>query len=112
MNVDRTPRNPNLLEWHEQLWLIDHGAAFYRHHGQDRPDPAGAFPMIADHVLLPAAGPIGPVGERLATQVTRELLDGIAALVPDGWADAAAYADFVVARAQTDLAGEAERARA
>ena len=31
-NVDRTPRNPNLLVWHERLWLIDHGAALYFHH--------------------------------------------------------------------------------
>jgi hypothetical protein len=67
--------------------------------------------MIAEHVLLPAAGPIGPVGERLAARITPELVAGIAALVPDGWADAAAYADFVLARARTDLAGEAERAR-
>ena len=28
-NVDRTPRNPNLLRWHGNLWLIDHGAALY-----------------------------------------------------------------------------------
>jgi hypothetical protein len=26
-NVDRTARNPNLLEWHRRIWLIDHGAA-------------------------------------------------------------------------------------
>src|SRR5262249_46240389 len=26
MNVDRTPRNPNLLRWRGDLWLIDHGA--------------------------------------------------------------------------------------
>src|SRR5687767_5305686 len=24
-NVDRTPRNPNLLCWHGDVWLIDHG---------------------------------------------------------------------------------------
>src|SRR5882672_11005556 len=24
-NVDRTPRNTNMLMWHRQLWLIDHG---------------------------------------------------------------------------------------
>src|SRR3712207_6932211 len=28
----RTPRNPNLLVWHERLFLIDHGAALYVHH--------------------------------------------------------------------------------
>src|SRR5881227_3063691 len=32
-NVDRTARNPNLLLWHERLWLIDHGAALYLQHG-------------------------------------------------------------------------------
>src|SRR3712207_244022 len=31
-NVDRSPRNTNLLVWHERLWLIDHGAALYFHH--------------------------------------------------------------------------------
>src|SRR3954465_2946380 len=31
-NVDRTPRNSNLLMWHRRLWLIDHGAALYFHH--------------------------------------------------------------------------------
>ena len=33
MNVDRSARNPNLLLWHERLWLIDHGAALYLQHG-------------------------------------------------------------------------------
>src|SRR5580704_17593372 len=31
-NVDRTPRNPNLLVWHRKLYCIDHGAALYFHH--------------------------------------------------------------------------------
>src|SRR3954468_5904158 len=31
-NVDRTPRNSNLLVWHKKLWLIDHGASIYFHH--------------------------------------------------------------------------------
>src|ERR1700759_5251426 len=29
LNVDRTPRNPNLLRWHGRTWLIDHRAAPY-----------------------------------------------------------------------------------
>ena len=32
-NVDRTWRNPNLLLWHDDLWVIDHGASLYFHHG-------------------------------------------------------------------------------
>ena len=31
-NVDRSWRNPNLLVWHGDLWLIDHGASLYFHH--------------------------------------------------------------------------------
>ncbi|MDX1602904.1 MAG: HipA family kinase, partial [Salinimicrobium sediminis] len=31
-NVDRTYRNTNMLMWHKELWLIDHGASFYFHH--------------------------------------------------------------------------------
>jgi hypothetical protein len=27
-NVDRTFRNTNMLIWHKELWLIDHGASF------------------------------------------------------------------------------------
>ena len=70
-NVDRTPRNPNLLIWHDRLWLIDHGAALYLHHGgldpvahADKP-----FPLIKDHVLLPHAGSILEAHERLAPTV-------------------------------------------
>ena len=57
-NVDRTPRNPNLLVWHERLWLIDHGAALYFHHRDWDPavDAVKPFAGIADHVLLPIAG--------------------------------------------------------
>src|SRR3712207_5588201 len=31
-NVDRTPRNTNLLMWHGRIWMIDHGAALYVQH--------------------------------------------------------------------------------
>src|SRR5947209_10844093 len=56
-NVDRTPRNPNLLLWHRRIWLIDHGAALYQHHAaQDLVARAGdPFSLIRDHVLLPLA---------------------------------------------------------
>src|SRR6202161_3391011 len=32
LNVDRTPRNANLLVWHRKLYPIDHGAALFFHH--------------------------------------------------------------------------------
>ena len=66
-NVDRTPRNPNLLRWHKNLWLIDHGASLYAFHGADPLSRArGGFPAIRDHVLLPAAGSIEEADARLA----------------------------------------------
>src|SRR3954468_9958072 len=52
-NVDRTARNANMLMWHRQLWLIDHGAALYFHHGWDDQDRSqDPFPFIKDHILL------------------------------------------------------------
>ncbi|MFN7132517.1 MAG: HipA family kinase, partial [Myxococcales bacterium] len=59
-NVDRTAKNPNLLMWHDRLWLIDHGAALYVHHGwsvggDPARDATSRFPLIKDHVLLPFA---------------------------------------------------------
>jgi hypothetical protein len=89
MNVDRTPRNPNLLLWHRKLWLIDHGAALYTQHGWgDNPDViaahAGArFPVIREHILLPIAGAIQEADERLAPRLTPGAIEGIVAAIPD-----------------------------
>jgi len=54
MNVDRTVRNTNMLIWHKELWLIDHGAALYFHHSWDNWEEQSLKPFvqIKDHVLL------------------------------------------------------------
>jgi hypothetical protein len=85
-NVDRTPRNPNLLVWHNRTWLIDHGAAFFRQHGT-RPLSETAttpFPMVAEHVLLPWAEPLGRADGRLAERALAAI-DAAVARVPDDW---------------------------
>jgi hypothetical protein len=67
-NVDRTPRNPNLLVWHGRLYLIDHGASFFRQHAE-RPlveTARDGVPMLADHVLRPFAGSLAAADERPA----------------------------------------------
>lgn len=106
-NVDRTPRNPNLLWWHAHLWLIDHGAALYRHHAAnlsaaeaDRP-----FPQIADHVLLTAFGDpvqrvetLRAVHAELAPTLTPELLAGIVGEVPAEWRGEHDYAGYLAGR--------------
>jgi hypothetical protein len=117
-NVDRTPQNPNLLVWHKQVWLIDHGAALYFHHGDAQPaDHARrAFEPIRDHVLLPFAGSIREADERLAPRVTHGLLEEVAAAVPAAWLeddDSRVYVDYLCARLESprDFVEEAERAR-
>jgi hypothetical protein len=120
-NVDRTPRNPNLLVWHERLWLIDHGAALHVHHQTWNMVPYAArpFPAIRDHVLLPCAGSILDADEALAGVADRALLEELSELVPDEWlgehADArrSAYVDYLAARLEgpREFAEEAERAR-
>ncbi len=54
-NVDRTPRNPNMLIWHGELWLIDHGAALYRHHAADVAARRRGGRLPADRRPRPAA---------------------------------------------------------
>ncbi|MCW3011052.1 MAG: hypothetical protein JWO90_1456 [Solirubrobacterales bacterium] len=86
-NVDRTPANPNLLVWHDALWLIDHGAALYRHHGGSDPvtEARRPFGLIAQHVLLPLAGDLREADERLHGRVDRAVVQGILDLVPRAW---------------------------
>ena len=115
-NVDRTPRNPNLLVWHGRTWLIDHGAALYLQHGADDL-PALAerpFPAIADHVLLPHAASITAAHERLAA-TAGGALDEAAAQVPPAWlpeGGVAPYVEYLRRRlAWGGFAREAEDAR-
>jgi hypothetical protein len=125
-NVDRTPRNPNLLIWHRRLWLIDHGAALYVHHTWLDPETRSRtpFPQIADHILLPFAAPIPEVATAMCARLTPGILEAIVALIPETWLDAgsgfpdavthrAAYLDYLTSRltAATVFVEEAERAR-
>ncbi|HWK25031.1 MAG TPA: HipA family kinase [Solirubrobacter sp.] len=110
-NVDRTPRNPNLLRWHHDLYLIDHGAALYAFHGPDPLQRARTpFAAIADHVLLGDAGSIEDADARLAPRADPAKA---AALVPPEWADGGPYAEFLSERltAPRAFAEEAERVR-
>ncbi len=86
-NVDRTPRNANMLVWHRKLWLIDHGAALYFHHSwsnylERSRDP---FPMIKDHILLQFAGALREADAKMGGRVTPEVIHGVVKLIPDDW---------------------------
>lgn len=127
MNIDRTPRNPNLIVWHRSLYLIDHGSGLYIHHTWR--DPAAharrPFEGIRDHVLLPFAGSIADADARMAPLLDQATLEGIVAAVPDYWLAPeaglptpaslrAAYVDYLLRRleAPRPFVEEADRARA
>ena len=100
-NVDRTPRNTNLLTWHGRLWLIDHGASLYFHHawGDWRAASKRPFAAARDHVLLPFADAISEADATLPARLTEDALRGIVDLVPDEWLrDEAAFSDTAAAR--------------
>ena len=124
-NMDRTPRNTNMLMWHKELWLIDHGASLYFHHSwQNWEEQASRpFALIKDHVLLPLAAELDVVDTEFRALLTPDLIHSIVALIPDQWltestfdspaAQRAAYARFLeirIANSQT-FVKEAQNAR-
>nr|WP_307873916.1 MULTISPECIES: HipA family kinase [unclassified Frankia] len=122
LNVDRSWRNPNLLVWGGRLWLIDHGAALYPHHGWAArtagPDPASGpppppdprvLPRWEEHVLLPALGDDPAAALRaadaaLAPLVGPDLLAPVVAAVQASWLDVepGRYVDWLTARVEGD----------
>jgi hypothetical protein len=86
-NVDRTARNTNMLMWHKELWLIDHGAALYFHHStQDWEQQARRpFGPVKDHVLLPQASELEAVDADFRALLSPERIRAIVALIPDEW---------------------------
>jgi hypothetical protein len=122
-NVDRTVRNPNLLRWHKQLYLIDHGASLYFHHQWEGhlERARSPFSAIKHHVLLPFAGDVRAADARLAPLVTEAVLAEILARVPDEWLTAEAspaetrrgYVEHLIARVTEprEFVEEAMRAR-
>lgn len=111
MNVDRTPRNVNILIAEGKVWVIDHGAAFYFHHSwsnlaERALDP---FPFVREHTLLPFASELPEVDALVRAQLDDDFLRAVVDLPPDEWleqdpriGDAAAqrqaYFDFLRTR--------------
>jgi hypothetical protein len=125
-NPDRTVSNPNLLIWHGNIWLIDHGASLYIQHTWRDPDEHARRPFerLRDHVLLPFASSVAAIDEALTAAVTPDLVEDLVADLPDVWlpddpligdADAqrAAYRRYLAIRLEPPrpFVEEAERAR-
>jgi hypothetical protein len=86
-NVDRTPRNPNLLWWHKVLYLIDHGAGLYFHHNWQSLESMveSRFAAVRDHVLLPWASRLEEADRRLRPLLGEALFARIVAEIPEPW---------------------------
>jgi hypothetical protein len=86
-NIDRTPRNANLLLWHRKLWLIDHGAALYFHHAWSNMDERSKdrFALIKDHILLPFAAALEAADSAMTSLITEKVIADVVELVPDDW---------------------------
>jgi hypothetical protein len=92
-NVDRTARNTNMLMWHHELWLIDHGAALYFHHNMDnwQEQAMRPFVQIKDHVLLKRATDLEATNAEFKHILTPEVIAGITSTIPDEWLTEGSY---------------------
>lgn len=94
-NVDRTVRNTNMLTWHKELWLIDHGASLYFHHTWTNWEEQATRPFVQvkDHVLLPWASELEKVDGAFRSTLTPERIHSIVAMIPAEWLVADAFPD-------------------
>jgi len=100
LNIDRTPRNANLLLWHRRLYPIDHGAALFFHHNWPARESKieSPFMEIEHHILLPWANEIEEAAASARSRLTPALLAGIVSLVPEEFL--VAIPDAVIAPAE------------
>jgi hypothetical protein len=124
-NVDRTPRNANLLIWHRKIYFIDHGASLYFHHNRATmlQKIEAPFPEIQQHVLLPWATQIEQAATIAHDRLTPQIFADIVAQVPDAWLETSAgeftaaqsratYLDFFTRRMASSPIFEQEAIRA
>jgi hypothetical protein len=86
-NIDRTAKNTNLLNWKNELWLIDHGASLYFHHNWNNWEShlTRTFPNIKDHVLLQRAEHLEEAASAIKQAIDRDKITTIVSLIPEEW---------------------------
>lgn len=86
-NIDRTFKNTNMLMWHKELWLIDHGASLYFHHTWTtwETHAKSPFALIKDHVLLPQASMLTEINAEFKKILTEDKIRTIVDLIPADW---------------------------
>jgi hypothetical protein len=125
-NIDRTAKNPNLLLWHNDLWVIDNGASFYFHHNWEtwKNHLTKTFPLVKDHVLLSQAIQLNKAAEDILVVLDVETVENILSNIPDDWLNSTsdslsifemrhAYLEYIQAKLamMNQLVKEAEDAR-
>ena len=116
-NVDRSWRNPNLLLWHGDLWVIDHGASLYFHHawrgGVTDPARFAAQPWDpSGHVFEDRVDSVAGLDAEVSAVLGPEVFAEVLEVVPDAWLEPvpgaesaealrAAYVEFLTARLAT-----------
>lgn len=124
-NIDRTPRNANLLVWHRKLYPIDHGAALFFHHDWPSREKKidAPFAQIEEHILLPWATQIAQAAKTAHQRLTDPVLREIVEMIPESWLEAipgnvntaerrAGYLDFFTRRLEASTVFEEEAIRA
>ena len=110
-NIDRTVKNTNMLMWHKELWLIDHGATLYFHHSWDhwKKHAVSTFDFISQHVLLPEADKLAEADEKMRAVLTEETISTVINTIPQSWLEweetdlspadiRAVYKEFLITR--------------
>ncbi len=89
-NMDRTARNTNMLLWHKELWLIDHGASLYFHHSMQNWEEQAVkpFSLVKDHVLLPFATELDTVDSEFKSILNPGRIRAILDAIPEDWLNA------------------------
>ena len=87
LNVDRTARNTNMLEWNKECWLIDHGSSLYFHHNWVDRDKAiiTPFPYIKNHAFIHKASRLVEADEHMKAVITKNKVAEIINSIPDEW---------------------------
>jgi hypothetical protein len=84
-NMDRSRRNPNLLQW-RGLWLIDHGATLSFHHRWPSAETYDArLYDPSDHVLLGSRPDVEAADAVLAGRITTDVVRSAVSDVPEEW---------------------------
>ncbi|AOW16464.1 aminotransferase class I and II [Polaribacter vadi] len=86
-NIDRTAKNTNLLNWKDELWVIDNGASFYFHHNWQTWENhlTRTFPLIKDHVLLAKATVLEEASSAVKKLITKDVIAEIISKIPEDW---------------------------